>query len=145
MSAPIPSERVAHIPRTSVSTSSESAEETITECEALRYGYLRDIEVGGATARRNGDRLRVLVLGEFRPSATVKILHLLEEAALHLEDGVAFTVKPHPNVPVHASDYPSLPRSTVQRIPRRLFKRSDLIGVDASLAWMPVVVRLDDL
>ena len=54
------------------------------------------------------DPLKVLVLGDFKPSSTIKISQLLEAPLPEIPDSVEYTIRPHPNFPVLTSTYPSL-------------------------------------
>lgn len=83
--------------------------ELIVEVEALRYLYLADLPLKRKPVRRlKRDSLRVLVLGDYLPSITHQQMQFLAEAAPLLPPGICYVVKPHPNCPVRASDYPTL-------------------------------------
>ena len=126
--------------------------EAIIECEALRYGYLRDFRAGGVSEASGAGPLKVLVLGDYRPSSTNKMLRLLEAALPETSNRVAYTVKPHPNCPIRAADYPSLRLRVVvdplaQLLPDFHVAYSSNMtsaAADAYVAGLPVVVRLDE-
>ena len=80
----------------------------MADVEALRYGYLNEIRAGEVSMSERIDPLKVLVLGDFKPSSTIKMLQLLEAALPEMPDNVEYTIKPHPNCPVLTSTYPSL-------------------------------------
>jgi surface carbohydrate biosynthesis protein (TIGR04326 family) len=79
----------------------------IIECEALRYGYLSKIKAGSRKPNRRGE-VKVLILGDYLPSHTIKMLQLLEKALPQIKVSAKYTIKPHPNYMVELSDYPSL-------------------------------------
>ena len=43
------------------------------ECEALRYGYLNDLRSTRVPERATGEAIRVLILGDYFPSSTMKM------------------------------------------------------------------------
>ena len=125
-------------------------EEVIVDCEALRYSHLTDISRVGFSHDRLGP-LRVLILGEMRPSPMGKMLGLLVDA---VDRGLVaeFTIKPHPSSPIRAEDYPSLNLLTVTAPLSTIVVDFDVAfsshgtsaGVDVLLAGLPVIVWLDD-
>jgi surface carbohydrate biosynthesis protein (TIGR04326 family) len=127
-------------------------EEMMVECEALRYGYLDKFLHQTPKSRNPGSALiEVLILGDYLPSATIRMLKLLEAAVSQIGDRVKFTLKPHPDFTVEASDYPSLhlrivtgPLASILRdFDRAYSSNSTSAAVDAYLAGLPVVVMLD--
>lgn len=127
-------------------------EEALVECEALRYGYINDLRACGYTNKTNDGSIKVLVLGDSFPSATIKTLRLLEDAIPHLCPQVTFTLKQHPNYSVTSSDYPSLRINIVSTSLGEIMRDFDVVfsssatsaAVDAYLVGLPVVVMLDD-
>ncbi|MBI3773316.1 MAG: hypothetical protein HY272_11535 [Gammaproteobacteria bacterium] len=126
--------------------------ERIFECEALRYGYLNNLKVGCLSrTRKDGDRLKVLVLGDFTPSGTLSLLSLLEEAAIHISISVEYTIKPHPNYIVRAEDYVALPLKVVTSPLFDILKDYDVVlsgnltsaSVEAYCAGLRVIVAID--
>lgn len=126
-------------------------QEAIAECEALRYGYLNDLRTGHSSRKVKGDPIQVLILGDYMPSNTIKMLQLLEVAAPLISDPIAYTVKPHPNWLVESTGYPSLQLKVVTDPLGKILHDFDVAyssnmtsaAVDAYLAGMPVVVMLD--
>lgn len=127
-------------------------EETIVECEALRYGYLNDLREMRPPRRANGDAIKVLILGDYLASSTIGMLQLLEAAVPRINARVAYTVKPHPSFMVGVADYPSLHLDVVKAPLGSILNDFDVAyssnvtsaAVDASLAGVPVVVMLDE-
>jgi len=124
----------------------------IAECEAVRYGYLHELRAGRSPRRAKGHEIKVLVLGDYLPSGTIKMMRLLEAAVPHISNRTTYTVKPHPSFIVKAYDYPSLHLEIVMDPLGRILHDFDVAysssltsaAVDAYLAGLPVVVVLDE-
>jgi surface carbohydrate biosynthesis protein (TIGR04326 family) len=127
--------------------------DAIVECEALRYGYLADTAGLRGATRTEGNPIRVLVLGDFDKSDTIRMLGLLERAAPSLTKPVTYTLKPHPNYLVESAAYPSLQLRIVADPLPKIMQDADIAyagnttsaAVDAYLAGLPVVVMLDEM
>ena len=127
--------------------------EAIVECEALRYGYLKDLRAVRSLPKVKGDALNVLILGDFMASATIKMLRLLEAAVLHMSIPALFNIKPHPSYSVRSEDYPYLKLKVVTDPLGKILRNFDgayssnmtSAAVDAYLAGLPVVVMLDNM
>jgi surface carbohydrate biosynthesis protein (TIGR04326 family) len=123
----------------------------IVECEALRYNYLNQFKAG---KRRDKEieELKVLVLGDYIPLRTIKMLQLLEEAQPHMKISSTYTMKPHPSYRVDGEDYPSLNLKVVMEHLEKILYDFDVActgnstsaAVDAYIAGLQVVVVLDD-
>lgn len=126
--------------------------EAIVECEALRYGYLSNLSPWHSSRKVAEAPIRVLILGDYLASGTIKMLQLLETAASRISVPATYTVKPHPNYAVRAADYPSLHLSVVMDSLGDIMPSFDVAyssnmtsaAVDAYLAGLPVVVGLDE-
>ena len=126
--------------------------EAIVECEALRYGYLNDIRPWHSSRQAMEGPIRVLILGDFLPSGTIKMLQLLEAAVSHISVLATYTVKPHSNFMVKSEDYPSLHVKIVMDPLGEILHDYDIAysgnmtaaAVDAYLVGLPVVVMLDE-
>jgi surface carbohydrate biosynthesis protein (TIGR04326 family) len=126
--------------------------QAIAECEALRYGHLNNIRAGRSSRKAKGSPVKVLIVGDYMSSANIRILQLLEAAAPQMSDSLAYTMKPHPNLPVKATEYPSLHLKVVTAPLGEILHDFDIAycsnltsaAVDAYLAGLPVVVVLDD-
>ena len=126
--------------------------QAIAQCEALRYGHLNNIRAERSLRKAKGSPVKVLIVGDYTSSANIRILQLLEAAAPHMSDSLAYTMKPHPNLPVKATDYPSLHLKVVTAPLGEILHDFDIAycsnltsaAVDAYLAGLPVVVVLDE-
>lgn len=126
--------------------------ETIVECEALRYGHLNNFQAGHSSRKAKGGAIKVLILGDYMPSSTIKMLQLLETAAPHIPVLTTYTVKPHPNFMVKTEDYPSLHLKVFMDPLGGILHDFDIAyssnmtsaAVDAYLAGLLVVVVLDE-
>jgi surface carbohydrate biosynthesis protein (TIGR04326 family) len=126
--------------------------ETIVECEALRYGYLHDLRADPSSSREKAGPIRVLVLGDYTPSVTTRMLQLLEDATPLLSTVANYVVKPHPNLMVKATDHPSLRMEVVVDPLADILQHVDIgcagsttsAAVDAYLPGLPMVVILDE-
>ena len=127
--------------------------EAIVECEALRYGHLKDIRrADHQSIKTNSTVTNVLILGDYMPSATIKMLQMLETSALYVTTLVTYTLKPHPSYIVKTENYPSLNLKIVMDPLGEIMHDFDIAyssnmtsaAVDAYLAGLPVVVMLDE-
>jgi len=126
-------------------------EDGMIEVEALRYLYLADFSHSQIGTDRPSTPLHVLVLGDYLPSVTYRQLRWLEDAAPAMPAGCRYPVKPHPNCPVAASDYPQLRLKITNASLERLLADCDAVytsnitsaAVDAYSVGVPVVSVLD--
>jgi surface carbohydrate biosynthesis protein (TIGR04326 family) len=124
--------------------------ESLVECEALRYGYLRNFSTESVKKRR-GDMVNVLIVGDFLLSSTIRLLRLIEAAMPHLAGYFTYTIKPHPVCPVLAKDFPLLDLTLVTDPLGKILQKFDIVcssnattaAVDAYFAGLPVVVILE--
>jgi len=130
----------------------EYPRQAIAECEALRYGYLNNLPPRHAWRRSKDDAIKLLILGDYIPAGTRKMLELLEAAIRTMSVRVICTVKPHPNCPVDPADYPSLQLNVVVDPLQTILHAFDIAysgnlttaAVDAYLSGLPGVVKLDE-
>lgn len=127
-------------------------EDRIVEVEALRYLDLADLlHVQNVVKEPSMSPLRALVLGDYLPSATHRQMQWLVEAAPSLPASTRYIVKPHPNCPVKASDYPALQMQITGSPLAGLLDDCDVAytsnltsaAVDAYSTGVPVVSVLD--
>ena len=127
-------------------------DERIVEVEALRYLYLADLPPMQRVAKGpKSDSLRVLVLGDYLSSVTRQQMKFLAEAAPLLPPDTCYVVKPHPNCPIKASDYPALQMQVTGAPLSGLLTDCDVAftsnitsaAVDAYGAGVPVLSVLD--
>lgn len=124
----------------------------LVECEALRYGYLSDYRDRCSSKKIKSGSIKVLILGDYMPSSTSKMLRLLEAAAPKMSVRVDYTIKPHPNFMVKTESNPSLHLNVVTEPLEKILHNFDIAysssntsaSVDAYLAGLPVVVVLDE-
>jgi surface carbohydrate biosynthesis protein (TIGR04326 family) len=122
----------------------------MVEVEALRYMYLAD-QGNVRTVPLPGGPLRVLVLGDYTPTITGQQMRLLVEAAPSLPSNVRYIVKPHPNCPIKAGEYPTLRLHMTDTPLKELFADCDVAytsnitasAVDAYCSGIPIVSALD--
>jgi surface carbohydrate biosynthesis protein (TIGR04326 family) len=126
--------------------------ETIVEGEALRHGYLSKLMPNSSSSRKNRDEIKVLILGDFMPSGTIKMMKMLESAVLHTPTRINYTVKPHPYYTVKPSDYPSLNLKIVMDPLEEILGDFDIAystnltsaAVEAYITGLQVVVMLNE-
>lgn len=126
--------------------------EDMVEVEALRYLHLSDVktETSYVSPPSNGP-IRLLVLGDYLLSNTQQQMRLLMKAVQLLSQAVIITVKPHPNCPLHAEDYPGLGMMVTMENVSKLLAECDVAytssvtsaAVDAYCAGVSVVSVLD--
>jgi surface carbohydrate biosynthesis protein (TIGR04326 family) len=123
----------------------------IVECEALRYSYLNELRTRPASRRAMAPGLKVLILGDYFPANTIKMLELLEAAVAQMSVQVEFTVKSHPSYAVKLANYPSLHLQAVDKPLDQILHGFDIAyssnvtsaALDAYLSGLAVVVMLD--
>ncbi len=129
-----------------------SFKQSVVECEALRFSYLNRVRKEDISRKPSDIGIRVLILGEYSPPDTLRLMHLLELALSRVTAVIVCTIKPHPAYPVTAADYPALSLTVDTNSLENILHNFDLIysgnrtsaAVDAYLAGIPVVVMLDD-
>lgn len=123
----------------------------IVECEALRYLYLDKLRAG-SREEKTTEEIKVLILGDYMPSCTVKMLQLLEGALPHMTVPATYTIKPHPSYQVNPEDYPSLNLKVVTDHLEKILYNFDVAysanktsaSVDSYIAGLQTVVMLDN-
>ena len=121
-------------------------------CESLRFGYLRDRARHLPAEPGARDHTRVLVLGDYNQSETIRMLDLLARARPSLPSTMTFTFKPHPGQAIDVSELASLNLTVVLEPLERILSAYDVVcssnstsaAVDAYLAGVPLVVVLED-
>jgi surface carbohydrate biosynthesis protein (TIGR04326 family) len=126
--------------------------QAIAESEALRYGYLSNLDVTSRSEHERDGTIKVLVLGDYNAATTIRLLKMLERSVQMSSDRFIYVVKLHPNYIVKAEDYPSLKLKVVTDSLENILKDYDVAyasnstsaAMDAYIAGLPVVVMLDD-
>ncbi len=122
------------------------------ECEALRYGYLNKLQSKSVLDKKDDEPIKILILGDYMPAGTSKMLELLECASSQMQGNFTFTIKPHPNFMVNAKDYPLLNLEVIVNHLGEVLHEFDIAysgnlttaAVDSYLAGLPVIVVLDE-
>ena len=121
----------------------------VCECEALRFGYLQPFcKSRKFEPKLKDDVFRVLVLGDYLPAETARMLDLLASSALALAPDIEFTLKPHPNYLPDLSRYSGLKMNITTEPIGELLASHDAAyssnitsaALDAYLARLPVIV-----
>jgi surface carbohydrate biosynthesis protein (TIGR04326 family) len=125
---------------------------SVAEVEALRYLHLKSAAAGlNTTARPASSSLRILVLGDYLMSNTLKQMRMLEAAMPLLPKGTIVTVKPHPACPLQSADYPGIRMEVTMAPVWELLTGCDVAytsnatsaAADAHYAGVPIVSMLD--
>jgi surface carbohydrate biosynthesis protein (TIGR04326 family) len=132
-------------------------DERLVPVEALRYTYLQPFAAQPKrqpAAPRAGDRaIQLLVLGDFRPVQTQRMLERLAAAMPRLDRACDVAVKLHPACPISPDDAPAglacefTTRPLGELLPAfdvAFVSNTTSAGIDAILGGLPVVVFLDD-
>ena len=127
-----------------------SFDETFFECEAIRYNYLKNSNKNITKSNANKKK-KILILGDYVPDATIRMLKLLEEIASNNSIQYAYTIKPHPNFIVKSSDYPQLKMEVTMQPLVEIMSEFDLVfsgnltsaSLDAYLFGRPVIITFD--
>ncbi len=70
----------------------------VRECEALRFAHLQPFcESRTSRSKARDGIFRIIVLGDYLPAETARMLDLLASSVSGLPQHIAFTLKPHPN------------------------------------------------
>lgn len=121
-------------------------------CEALRFIYLNKRIFGGGTTKKKNEQVNVLVLGDYSPESTNKMVRLLEMALPYMTLAVSFTIKSHPGYMIDVLAHPALKFSINQAPLEDIMGNFDVAyscnmtsaAVDAYLGGLPTVVMLDE-
>ena len=124
--------------------------ETFFECEAIRYNYLKNVDIRKikpATKRLE----KILILGDYVPEATIRMLKLVEDLASSNSNQYTYTIKPHPNFIVKSSDYPLLNLVVTMQPLVEILNEFDVMfcgnltsaSLDAYLSGSPVIITFD--
>ena len=119
--------------------------------EALRYLYLNDIQVEEKQALKEIAILRVLILGDYLLTNTIKQLEWVVSAQSVITNKPIYTFKPHPVCPIESELYPTLRLKIVTGSFADLFNDCDVVftsnftssAVDAYSAGVPVITMID--
>lgn len=125
----------------------------VYECEALRFAYLQAFcESPKPPPKDKKPLFRILVLGDYLPAETSRMLDLLASVTPSLLPDISFTLKPHPNHRPDLSPYSGLKMNTVTGSLAELLPYYDAAyasnitsaALDAYLAKIPVIVLYPD-
>ncbi|MCW7462958.1 TIGR04326 family surface carbohydrate biosynthesis protein [Leptospira limi] len=130
---------------------SKFPKEKIIDVEALRYMFLSRFNNRKKTSVKRKTFLKMLVLGDYLPSATAKQMSVLQEAYSGVDNNIEITVKPHPICPVNKEDYPNIQFDVITDSLVDVLELFDLVytsnitsaSVDAYCAGLPVISFLD--
>jgi surface carbohydrate biosynthesis protein (TIGR04326 family) len=125
-------------------------QERLVAVEGLRYLYLDGLDQTPAD-EKTSDRLRLLVLGDYLPNVTHKLMQLLSDAAEEFPENIEVLVKSHPACTIRQSDWPLLNCKLLDDSLDQLVDSYDVAftsnvtaaAVDAYLAGKPVLSMLD--
>lgn len=104
-----------------------ASRERLVECEALRYLELTPRAPAPPRTRSAAEPQRLLVLGDFLPESTLKLLRLLGEALSAGRPGTQVWVKAHPNCPVDPAQLPGVALRIVNDAVPALAAQVDLV------------------
>ena len=124
----------------------------LLDVEALRYLYLGETYPATNSVRcRQNVPSRLLVLGDYMPRDTLFQIRLLERAVSFMVHPLEILVKPHPNCPIHLTDYPALRMRVTTDPISKLLAECDVVyagavtsaAVDAYCAGVPLISFLN--
>ena len=121
----------------------------IIRLEALRYTHLLNRENASLTSSK---KLRVLVLGDYLESATVRLMNLISDAYQSTKELVDITVKAHPNFPIKSQRFPNLKMEIGRNNLNSLLSQCDIAlcsnltsaALDAYAYGVEVIIALDN-
>lgn len=125
--------------------------EKIIECEALRYSSFNNKAKQKVIIKREG-KINVLVLGDYLPLGTIRMLQMLEKSVPLISADIRFTLKPHSNFVIKAEDYPLLNMNVIENPLNEIIHNFEIAytsnmtsaSVDAYLAGLKVFIMLDE-
>lgn len=126
--------------------------DAVIEVEALRYLHLAKATTNpDLHSPSTGHFLRILVLGDYLRSNTLKQIRLLERAMPHLPEDTIITIKPHPACPLHPADFSGIGMEMAMSPVWELLSGCDVAytsnatsaAADVYCAGVPVVSMLD--
>lgn len=126
--------------------------ENLVDVEALRYLHLGQKQKAMETVPNGAkEHMHLLVLGDYLVSNTQLQMRLLEQAVLLISQFMHITVKPHPNCPIQAADYPNLHMRVSEEPIAKLLSECDVAyasaatsaALDAFCAGVPVISVID--
>ena len=124
----------------------------LIKVEALRFNYLKKIKNKRQRHEASKSHLvRILVLGDYVLSNNQRQMRMIELAVPLLPFNTKITVKPHPNCPIKAADYPNLTMHISMDPVGKLLEKSDIAyasalttaAVDAYESGVPIISVLD--
>ena len=135
--------------------------EQLVEVEALRYlnltGLSKKRETDSSksknTHQSDPQKIKILVVGDFSLLFNHQLLCDLEKTMQILPDHYSLTFKPHPGFDVNMKNYPNLTIQITTEALENILCSFDLVisanstssSVDAFLAGLPVIIRMDGL
>jgi surface carbohydrate biosynthesis protein (TIGR04326 family) len=126
--------------------------ERLVPCEALRFGYLTQYkEAIKKNKIEKGRPVRLLVLGDYLGTETIRMLKQLERIVHSMPFPISFAVKPHPNHMLYPGDYPEIQLEVVTGQIGEILASFDIAyasnttsaAVDAYFAGLKILVSLD--
>ena len=123
----------------------------LVDVEALRYLYLKTFLDKPDPLANNSTHIIVLALGDYLAENTHYQMCILEKAFSSFSQNVKLIVKPHPNCPIIAEDYPSLNMHITMESISKLLYKCDVVytssvtsaAIDAYCANVPVISVLN--
>ncbi|MBA3655792.1 MAG: hypothetical protein H0W69_00395 [Gemmatimonadaceae bacterium] len=125
-------------------------DERLVTVEALRYNHLKYSR--GMDSGMEGGSRKILILGDYVPSATEKLLKVVADTAPLLPVSYSYAVKPHPSCQVNLTEYSAFDLHIRNEPLDQILRSYDIAfsanwtsaAVDAYVAGLPVVVMLDE-
>jgi surface carbohydrate biosynthesis protein (TIGR04326 family) len=127
-------------------------ENNLIKVEALRYMYLESSRSKlNIKTRDKNVAIRLLILGDYMPTNTIRQINLLEKALPLLNRDFIVTFKPHPACPIKKIDYPRINMTITDESIVNLLSKCDIAyssattsaAVDAYCFGVRVVTLLD--
>lgn len=134
-------------------TSAGLPPERIANVEALRFPHLASAAARSTAHTASAGRpLRLLLLGDFTRTQTLRMIRCLKDALPLMSRSLEIAIKRHPVCPLDAADTPGMASEFIAQPLGEVLGRFDIAfasnttsaGLDALLAGLPVIAFLDD-
>ncbi|TGK21409.1 TIGR04326 family surface carbohydrate biosynthesis protein [Leptospira kmetyi] len=130
-------------------------EKYLSQVEALRFQYLDDLPADQNEIKIESSHAvsfpKVLILGDFTLSRTLKMLRCFADAIELNQDSISMTLKPHPVCEIILEDFPNLEFDIIKEPLPEIIHRFDFAfvsntssaGLDALLGGLTVAIYVD--
>jgi surface carbohydrate biosynthesis protein (TIGR04326 family) len=126
--------------------------EKIIDCEAIRFSFTNSIDANTKKEFHNNKLIRILILGDYLPASTNKLLNVVGEAFNSHFYKYHFTIKPHPNYIISSENFQINNLKVIVDPLNKIMHNYDIVisgnstsaAVDAYIFGLPIVILIDE-